>query len=132
MYSTRDSENLQLCQQYRGNIKTSAEIEKLFMPTKIITDIFRNFWTETKLCVKTRNNSNVSGAAQIWVSRANFIPKKTESHKINEALKYTQICFSLREVFSIICNFCQQLKLSLIAMQIIFCYVVFTHKKTQS
>lgn len=43
MYSTRDSENSRLCQQYTGNIKTSAEIDKLFMPTKIITDLFRNF-----------------------------------------------------------------------------------------
>jgi len=39
-----------------------------------------------KLCMKTRNNTNVSGA-KVWVSRANFIPKKTDCHKINEALK---------------------------------------------
>ena len=62
MYSTRDSENSRLCQQYTGNIKTSAEIDKLFMPTKIITDLFRNFWTETNslyvvACQAVRENT---------------------------------------------------------------------------
>ena len=42
-YSTRDSEHSYLCQQYRGNIKTSAKIDKLFMPTKRIRDLFFNF-----------------------------------------------------------------------------------------
>jgi hypothetical protein len=43
MYSTTDSENSQLFQQYRGNTKMVPTIEKLFMRTKIITDLFRKF-----------------------------------------------------------------------------------------